>query len=502
MALHDQHIDLRRVTAAVALLAAIVEGSDDAIIAQNAEGVIISWNPAAEQMFRYSEAEAIGQPVAMLVPEDHRGEERRVLDIILAGTSVQHYETERVRSDGERLEVSVTVSALREPDGTIVGASKIVRDITQARVAQRAQGQLAAIIESTDDAIISKDATGIVTSWNPAAQRLFGYSEAEMVGQPISRLVPPSLVGHDRNILAEILAGKKVDHYETQRLTRDGRVVDVSLTVSPLRDTDGTIIGASKVVRDVSERKLMEVRARHAAELTRANERLAAADRVKDQFLAMANHELRTPLTSIAGFTKTLLDPVHDFSEEQKREFLEIIDGQATRLTRMVDDMLTISRLELDKIDARAVDVDVVSVIESVLVERRLTDVEIEVSAPELHALVDPHHLQQILLNYLDNATKYGSGEISVHACTVGEGVVIDVRDQGGGIPDELEGRLFERFSRAEHVAQQQIPGTGLGLSIVRGLARAQGGDAWYEPNVPTGARFCVRLPRSRASVV
>jgi PAS domain S-box-containing protein len=273
MALHEQHIDVRRITAAVSLLASIVEGSDDPIIAKNTDGIIISWNPAAERLFGYSEAEAVGQHISLLIPPERQGEERNILGEILAGRKVDHYETERQAKDGRRIQVSLTVSPLRDENGVIVGAAKIARDISQAHESRRLQAQLAAIVESSDDAIISKDTNGIITSWNPAAERLFGYSEEEAIGQPVSMLMPEDLAGRERDILGEILSGRKVDHYETRRVTKDGRVLDVSLTVSPLRGEGDVIIGASKIARDISEQR-------------RLRERLDAAEKKLDELQA------------------------------------------------------------------------------------------------------------------------------------------------------------------------------------------------------------------------
>ena len=498
---HKQHIDLEQITAAAGLLAAIVNGTDDAIIAKNLDGEIIFWNPAAERMFGYTEREALGSPISMLIPDGHRGEDVVVMDRILAGASVQHYETQRQAKDGTLVDVSLSVSALKDPDGTVIGASKIMRDISASRAARVDQERLAAVIESSDDAIIAKDSSGIITDWNPAAERMFGYSASEAVGMPISKLIPPDLAGQERDTLGEILAGRKVDHYETVRMHRDGTPVDVSLTVSPLRDANGTIIGAAKVVRDVSERKRIEAHAREAAELARANEQLAAADRLKDQFLAMANHELRTPLTSIAGFTQTLKDLGPELTEQQRAEFLDIIASQTDRLARLVDDMLTLSRVELGVIEVRPAEIDVIEEIRSTLHGARRDDVVIiDPDEEHLTAFVDPAHFQQMVLNYVDNARKYGSDPIEVCARRDGNDVVLCVCDSGDGVPPDFEPFLFDRFARSPDTVQSNLPGTGLGLSIVRGLARAQGGEAWHEPNEPSGARFFLRLPHVGAT--
>lgn len=491
MPLDDRHLDIRRVTPTVALLSGIVEGSDDAILALDTEGRIISWNPGAERLFGYTEEEAIGRHIGMLIPENHRGEDRHILGEVLAGRRIHHFETQRLRKDGKVVDVSLTVSPLPDATGRIAGASKIVRDITGERAARRLQAQLAAIVENADDAIIGKDTSGIITSWNPAAERLFGYSPTEAIGQPISMLMPPDLMGHERDILGEVLAGHKVDHYETRRMAKDGRRVDVSLTVSPLREPDGTIVGASKIVRDITVVKAE--RERHAAALAEANARLAAADKLKDQFLAMASHEMRTPLAAIAGFTSTMQELWDQLEDAQKREFVEIIGSQTGRLQRLVDDLLTLARIESGALGARPAPLPVAIALKQAIREMGIEQLAVD-CPDELTAFADPDQVQQIVVNLVGNAVKYGAEPIRVVARHVDDRVVIRVCDRGPGVPAEFEQHLFKRFARASSV-RAEVEGTGLGLSIVHGLARAQGGDVRYEANEPRGACFVVELP-------
>lgn len=346
---------------------------------------------------------------------------------------------------------------------------------------------LAAIVASSDDVILSKDTEGRITSWNQAAERTFGYSAQEVVGEHVSILFPDDLIGRERNILAEILAGRSVDHYETRRRTKDGSIIDVQLTVSPLRNPQGEIVGASKVLRDITERKRLE-------ELARENEQLAAADKLKSQFLAMANHELRTPLTAISGFTRTLLDL--ELSPERQREFLEIMAVQSDRLTRLVDDMLSLSSAELGVIHTHPEPVAVGDVVRRALRETDRADVDVVVDGEPV-ALVDPHHMHRMVLNYVDNAFKYGAAPVTVHVVPerAESTVRITVCDSGPGVDPSFEARLFERFSRDPRHVEQHAPGTGLGLAIVRSLAEAQGGAAWYERSDSGGPCFCLRLP-------
>lgn len=354
------------------------------------------------------------------------------------------------------------------------------------------QVRLAAIVDSSDDAILSKTTSGEITSWNPGAEKLYGYPASEAIGRPISMLIPPDRRGEEQMILDHVNRGMPLEHYETQRLRKDGQVIDVSVTVSPLRDGRGTIVGASAIARDVSAQKQAE------RMLAEANAELQRADRLKTEFLAMASHELRTPLTAIAGFTSTLLDLGDRITEEQRHEFLGIIDRQTKRLQRLVDDLLTLSRIESGALQAHPQQVDIPVAVKQVIHELGATDVTVSCEPEQLTARADPDHLEQILTNYVGNAVKYGSPPIEIDVRGATDAVEIRVRDHGTGVPQQFVPKLFERFQRAATHAEAE--GTGLGLSIVRGLAHAQGGDAWYEPNRPTGSSFCVRLPTSAAT--
>jgi PAS domain S-box-containing protein len=254
-------------------LAKVVESSDDAIVSKDLDGTIRSWNSAAERLFGYTAAEAIGKSIRMIIPKERQGEEDLVLGRIRQGQSVTHFETVRVRKDGTEIPISLTVSPIHDDAGRVVGASKIARDISEREQAAMAARRLAAVVESSDDAIITKNLQSIITSWNPAASRMFGYREAEAVGQSIRMLIPANLQSEEDDVLAKIRAGEKVDHYETIRQRKDGTAIAVSLTVSPIRDAAGVVVGASKIARDVTEKTvLLAAAAEHAANTEKLGE--------------------------------------------------------------------------------------------------------------------------------------------------------------------------------------------------------------------------------------
>src|SRR5687767_6033137 len=216
-------------------LAAIVSSSDDAIIAHDLDGTITLWNGAAERLLGYTTAQALGMSTVMLFPSDRRNEEIEILKRVWKGENISHFETVFAASDGRLVEVSLTISHVVDASGRVIGASKVARDIRERRAAELAQLRLAAIVQSSDDPIISKDLNGVVTSWNPAAERLFGYSAREIVGRSITTIIPVSRLDEEKYVLDRIRAGLSVEHFETVRQTKDGELIDVSLTVSPIR---------------------------------------------------------------------------------------------------------------------------------------------------------------------------------------------------------------------------------------------------------------------------
>jgi len=241
-----------------AKLAAIVESSDDAIIGKTLQGIITSWNNAAQRLFGYREEEMIGQSVTKLIPEDRQDEEPQILQKLRNGERVHHFETKRITKDGRLLDISLTISPIKDSSGRVIGASKIARDITERRTGEEVNAKLAAIVQSSEDAIISKSLDGIVQSWNPAAQKLFGYTEEEMIGQPILKLIPEDRLDEEPQILSRLRKGEKVEHFETVRKTKSGKLLDISLTISPIKNSQGKIVGASKIARNITAQKEAE----------------------------------------------------------------------------------------------------------------------------------------------------------------------------------------------------------------------------------------------------
>lgn len=248
----------KRAEAAQQHLSAIITSSEDAIVSKTLEGCVTSWNRAAEHIFGYTAAEMIGQSITLIIPPERQAEEQMILDRLKRGERIEHYETVRRRKDGTLLDVSLTISPIKNSEGDIIGASKIARDITEQKRAETARTYLAAIVESSDDAIVGKTLEGVITSWNPAAERIFGYRAAEAIGQRIYLIIPSDRHSEEVYILDRLRRGQSIEHFETVRQRKDGTLIFVSLTISPIKDGTGRIIGASKIARDITAEKQAE----------------------------------------------------------------------------------------------------------------------------------------------------------------------------------------------------------------------------------------------------
>jgi PAS domain S-box-containing protein len=256
---HGKHIDIASQvldrcpnTEASNLLAAIVDSSDDIIISKNLDGIITSWNTTAQRVFGYSSKEAIGAHITLIIPKDRIPEEDIIISRVRRGERIDHFDTVRQRKDGTLIDISLTISPVRDSSGRVVGASKVAREITDRKRAERSTALLAAIVDSSDDAIVSKTLDGIITSWNKSAERIFGYLPEEAVGKHITFIIPRDRWNEEASIIARICRGERVDHFQTLRRRKDGSLVDVSLTISPVKDSAGNIVGASKVARDIT----------------------------------------------------------------------------------------------------------------------------------------------------------------------------------------------------------------------------------------------------------
>ena len=319
--------ELRKAVETRARLAAIIESADDAIISKDLSGIIESWNQGAERVFGYTAEEVIGKSVTILMPADRQHEEVEILARLSRGERIEHFETVRRRKDGSPVNISLTISPIRDDQGRIIGASKIARDITLQKRAGELKARLAAIVESSEDAIIGKDLDGIITSWNTGAEKLYGYSAKEVIGKSICLLNAPGLAVDEPDILARLRRGEKIERYEAVHVAKDGSRVDVSVTVSPIRDDEGRVIGASRIARDISERKRAE------AELAAWHHELESRVAKRTEELRRAHECLQAEIEERKRLESEIARAIE---REQLRLGQELHDGLGQELTGIV----------------------------------------------------------------------------------------------------------------------------------------------------------------------
>lgn len=495
-------------------LASIVESSGDAIIGKTLEGIIASWNTGAERIFGYSAAEAIGQHINLLVPPGQRDEIPSILERIRRGESIGHYETRRRRKDGTIIDVSLSVSPIRDDEGRVIGASKIARDVTDrkrterelARLNQELQeriGELQTLLEILPVGVWIGDAE---------SRRIVGNRAAnEMLGLPPGTNVSPSQPGpgdgqrpgfryfregkeiptNELPMRRAIATRSAVKSFEQDVVFNDGRVVTLQGSAAPLFDEQGEVRGAVAACADVTERK-------------RAEEALRAADRRKNEFLAMLGHELRNPLGPIRNAVQIL--GLIGSQEPDARTALAMIERQVTHMARLIDDLLDVSRIVRGKIQLRRERCDLARITREAIADNRF---DLEAAGLTFHAEVpdepvwmtgDPTRINQVLGNILNNAQKFTDpGGLVTIRLTVDPGggfAEITVSDTGIGIEPGYLSVVFEAFSQADSSLDRTRGGLGLGLALVKGLVELHGGDVQASSaGVGRGTEFTIRLP-------
>jgi PAS domain S-box-containing protein len=475
-------------------LAAIIESSEDAIASKDLDGIITSWNKSAERLFGYKAEEIIGQPVTLIIPPELHGDEPKILGKIRAGERIEHFQTVRVRKDGQLINVSLTISPIKDDKGKIVGAAKIARDITRQKKLEEAALRLAAIVESSDDAIASKDLNGFITSWNRSAEKLFGYTAEEIVGKHITTIIPPELHHDEDMILSKIRRGEKIDHFETIRLHKNGERIEVSLTISPVKDEDGHVIGAAKIVRNITE-------ANKIGRALRTTEKLAAAGRMA----ATVAHEINNPLEAV---TNLVYLAKRDLSNtERVTGYLELASRELDRVAHITRQTLGFYRDTSSPVTlnvAQTLD-DLLLLYEKRFESRRIKvmkqydkDLEITALAGEIRQA-----FSNLITNAIDAMPEGGTlvlrvakshdwSNLHVH------GVRITVLDTGSGIEPKHRKNVFQPF-----FTTTSDVGTGLGLWITRGIVEKHHGSIQMKSRTGQnghGTAFSIFLPTEYAA--
>jgi PAS domain S-box-containing protein len=471
----------------------------DAVIVTDVQGRVTFLNPVAERVTAWSMADARGQPFERVfhIVNEHTGVpvEHPVAKVLETGGIVglaNH--TVLVTRDGQRVPIDDSGAPVRLSNGELIGIIVVFRDVTDRKRAEHTRAWLAAIIESSDDAVISKTLDGIVTSWNPAARRLFGYEPDEIIGKPITTIIPSELHVEEVEILARLRRGERVDHFETVRVDKDGRQIEVSLTISPIKDGEGTIIGASKIARDITERK-------------RSERLLRDANRQKDEFLATLAHELRNPLAPICAAAE-LLKQAKSLAPEL-RAATAILERQARHMTHLVDDLLDMSRITSGRIRLQPEPIELTELLRGVIETYRQSadavrhQLTFAASGVPIHVNGDRIRLTQVVSNILHNAVKYTppGGRIEIGLRTENRQAIINVRDNGMGIPAEMLEHIFEPFARVDRSFERVDGGLGIGLTLARRLIELhQGRIDVRSAGRGKGTEFLIHLPTTAAA--
>ncbi|HJT19680.1 MAG TPA: PAS domain S-box protein [Nitrospira sp.] len=408
------------------------------------------------------------------------------------------------RPDGTRRRVLPHPEPILSPAGEFLGAVNMLVDVTESKETERAAAHFAALVASSDDAIISKTLQGIVTTWNKGAERLFGYTAEEMIGQPVLRLIPPDRRDEEPAILERLARGETIDHFETVRRRKDGSLVDFSWTVSPIKDSKGVIIGASTIARDISHMKRTE------AALKRTNEALAAqtaalaeANKELESFSYSVVHDLRAPLRTIDAFLRIVEEDFSAQLEAEARRCLDIVRGAAVQAGRLIDDLLEFSRLGRIGMDLRPVGMAELAreVADELLLLQKDRTIDLTIhDLPPCHG--DGRLLKVVWTNLLGNALKYTRRRAAARI-EVGwlpddnraDASVYYVKDNGVGFNMKYAQKLFGVFQRLH--TKEEFEGSGVGLAIVHRIVHRHGGRVWVDGKVDAGASFYVSLPKA-----
>lgn len=475
------------------------------VLAVNDRGLISVFNSACERMFQYRPEEVLGHGIAMLMAspfrEEYEDRFRLFLETGEVETAAAGREILGQRKDGSTFPILMSVAEdVHISRRVYIGI--VLQDLSHLQLERTVFAEqrafLAAIVDSSNDAIISKTLDGRVTTWNKAAERIFGYSAQEMIGTPIIRLFPEDRIGEEQAILEKILLGAALEHYETVRLRKDGTPIAVSVTVSPIRDVNGKVIGASKTVRDITERKETEAR------LQSLSSELSHVARVTEmsQVSAALAHELNQPLTAVLNYTNVAKRFIETTGEQARAKAAEAIGKaseqamRAGQIIRRLRDFVEKreSAKSLENINAVAEEALVLGLVGTKSTELR-TSLDLTPDLPPV--LVDRVQIQQVLVNLLRNATEaMGESErrdLTLSTALSDEGMVkVSVADTGTGITDELAARLFKPF------VTTKPGGMGIGLAISRSIIESHGGRLLMSPNAGGGTVFQFTLPAAQ----
>jgi len=463
---------------------------EDAVICKDLNNNITDWNDSAYRLFGFSKDEVIGKSIFLIIPPEKQQEERQITSLIENGISVNSFYTVRLDSNNMARHVILSVAPILDVEDEVIGVCETVHDITNQRLAEEKQGLLAAIVDSSEDAIISKTLDGIIRSWNAGAEALFGYKEHEIVGKSIMQIIPADRQNEEISIIEQIKRGERVNHFETVRLTKDNRKIALSITVSPIRNARGEVIGASKIARDISEK--IEV----GLQLKDYTEQLEKLNTYKDDFIGLASHELKTPLTSINANLQIL---ERKLEEGINKQFVSKTLKHVNKLTNLIAELLDVTKIQSGKLILNISEVNIkdllTETIENVQFISENHSIRL-VESPDYDVLADKQRIEQVLINLLSNAVKYSSegNAILVRCLKFTDEIVCSIQDFGIGIPKNQQDKVFTQFFKIEGTTPTSS-GLGIGLYISNNIIKRHHGRMWIESEEGKGSTFYFSLP-------
>jgi PAS domain S-box-containing protein len=488
--------------------ASLIDLSYEPIFTWHLDDTIIEWNKGCEQLYGYVRAEAIGKNSHDLLKTEFPLSPTNEYLETLKQTGQWSGVLRHITRDGHEVWVESRQQVIESEGKQLVLETN--RDITEQLRAEESRLRLAAIVASSNDAIIGKTLEGIITNWNDGARRIFGYSEDEVIGKSVTILIPPDRHDEEPAIIERLKRGERVDHYQTVRVRKDGQKIDISLTISPIRNSLGQIIGASKIARDITEHKrLQEELERLLEQEQSAREQSEMANRVKDEFVATVSHELRTPLNAILGWSSMLLGG--KLKGDDVRRGLETIERNARLQAQLIEDILDVSRSISGKLRLDIKPVELISIIRAAVdavrpaAEAKDIQLQLLLDPAADHVQADATRMQQIIWNLLANAIKFTptGGFVQVKLDRVESRAQVTVTDTGEGISPEFLPYIFNRFQQGDGTTTRRHGGLGLGLAIARHLVEMHGGtiEAASE-GVDKGSTFTVGIPLRSSGIL
>lgn len=467
-------------------LSAIVNNIDDAVVVVDDDCKILTFNQASNDIFATKLEAADSINIAQFIDPKEKKKFNDVFDNYKLNCKSQASivvieKIGSIKGDKSKTQLRVIFKSLQMEDKIVYVI--IIQDLTLQSAKRLAEEKYSAIVMGSFDAIISKDLNGIITTWNKAAEDIFGYTAEEAIGLPMHTLIPEDILAQEPDIIPRIKAGERIENFDTVRIKKNGERINISATISPIRDYDDNIIGASQVIRDITDRVLLE--------------------KQKSEFISTVSHELRTPLTSIKGSIGLIKSTAEDSLPEKTRRLLNIAYNNSERLVILINEILDFEKISAGKLEYNLEPLDMKNLVEGVIADSKGYEIECGIkyvlthADPDSYVYADKNRIIQVLSNLMSNAAKFSpkNSEVRLRVDIRGNSLRVSVTDSGYGVPKEFRENIFKRFSQADSTDTRKVTGTGLGLSISKAIIEGLDGTIGFSSEGTGGSTFYFDLP-------